>query len=154
MFVLCALSSATASIAQDTGVTARKQKQPKATPGKDPNTFVLVGAGDIAWCGNLTGAEATAKLIDKIPGTAPQDPNGQADPQNGIRQITVRTGGKSHTFLGFAQPNSEVRNADTFGALKLTLSPGKYKWEFVPEAGDTFQDSGQGTCHNAAGLSR
>ncbi len=74
MFVLCALSSATASIAQDTGVTARKQKQPKATPGKDPNTFVLVGAGDIAWCGNLTGAEATAKLIDKIPGTAPQDP--------------------------------------------------------------------------------
>jgi len=28
-----------------------------------------VGAGDVAWCGNLSGAQATAKLIDKIPGT-------------------------------------------------------------------------------------
>jgi hypothetical protein len=85
---------------------------------------------------------------------APQDQNGQADPHNGIRQITVGTGGKSHTFLGFAQPNSEVRNVDTFGVLKLTLSPGKYKWEFVPEVGDTFQDSGESTCHNAATSSR
>ena len=38
-------------------------------------------------------------------------------------------------FWDFAQPNSEVRNSDTFGVLKLTLSPGKFKWEFVPEAG-------------------
>src|ERR1700758_5867232 len=30
---------------------------------------VLVGAGDIASCDDLAGAEATAKLIDKIPGT-------------------------------------------------------------------------------------
>ncbi|HEV2730943.1 MAG TPA: metallophosphoesterase, partial [Terriglobales bacterium] len=30
---------------------------------------VLVGAGDIASCDDLSGAEATAKLIDKIPGT-------------------------------------------------------------------------------------
>lgn len=310
VFVLCVLFCAAGSIAQDAGVSAKKQETSKASPHQDPNTFVLVGAGDIAWCGNLTGAEATAKLIDKIPGTvftagdlaydkgtyeefedcyqptwgrfknrtkptpgnheyngsdasgyfrfwgkqagdpakgyysfdlgawhiialntncdaaalggcgegspeelwlrqdlaghansciiafghhalfssgfsakharhtelrtfwqdlyaahadlvlaghehsyerfAPQDPDGQADPQNGIRQITVGTGGKSHTFLGFAQANSEVRNADTFGVLKLTLSPGKYKWEFVPEAGGTFQDSGEGTCHNAA----
>jgi acid phosphatase type 7 len=81
---------------------------------------------------------------------APQDALGQADPVHGIRQITVGTGGRSHTFLGFAQPNSEVRNADTFGVLKLTLSPGKYKWEFVPEAGGKFRDFGEGTCHNAA----
>lgn len=81
---------------------------------------------------------------------APQDPAGQADREHGIRQITVGTGGRSHTFLGFAQPNSEVRNADTFGVLKLTLSTAKYKWEFVPEAGGKFQDSGEGTCHNAA----
>jgi hypothetical protein len=31
--------------------------------------FALVGAGDIAWCGNLLGAEATTKLIEAIPGT-------------------------------------------------------------------------------------
>ena len=38
---------------------------------QDKNTSdpVLVGAGDIATCGQLEGAEATAKLIDKIPGT-------------------------------------------------------------------------------------
>jgi len=38
----------------------------KHTPGQ---TFVLVGAGDIAGCKNLEGAKATAKLIDQIPGT-------------------------------------------------------------------------------------
>jgi hypothetical protein len=41
-----------------------------------------------------------------------------------------------------------VRNWDTFGVLKLTLAPGKYTWEFIPEEGKTFQDSGSGVCHN------
>jgi acid phosphatase type 7 len=80
---------------------------------------------------------------------APQDPAGHADPEHGIRQITVGTGGRSHTFLGFAQENSEVRNADTFGVLKLTLTATKYKWEFLPEPGGKFHDSGEGACHNA-----
>lgn len=296
--------------AQEVGGLARTrtEKHSKSHPGKDSGTFTLVGAGDVAWCGNLSGAEATAKLIDKIPGTVfvagdlvydrglyqefencyqptwgrfrertkpvpgnheydgsvasgyfrywgaqagepdkgyysfdlgawhiialntncgikalggcaegspeelwlrkdlaahanacilafghhalfssgllerharhpelrpfwkdlytahadlilaghehsyerftPQDPEGHADPERGIRQITVGTGGRSHTYLGPPQQNSEVRNADTFGVLKLALSPGKYRWEFVPEAGGTFQDSGEGTCHN------
>ena len=30
---------------------------------------MLVGAGDIADCSDLSGAEATAKLLEKIPGT-------------------------------------------------------------------------------------
>jgi hypothetical protein len=34
----------------------------------------------------------------------------------------VGTGGRSHTFLSHPQPNSEVRNSDTYGVLKLTLS--------------------------------
>ena len=33
------------------------------------------------------------------------------------------------------QPNSQVRNNDTFGVLKLTLRPTGYDWQFVPEAG-------------------
>ena len=37
-----------------------------STQSDDP---VLVGAGDIASCDDLAGAQATAKLIDKIPGT-------------------------------------------------------------------------------------
>jgi hypothetical protein len=80
---------------------------------------------------------------------APQDPNGHADPQNGIREIVAGTGGRSIDPLGFAAPNSEVRNASSFGVLKLTLWPGKYSWEFIPvDAANGFRDSGQGTCHN------
>lgn len=81
---------------------------------------------------------------------APQNPDGQLDEENGIRQFVVGTGGKSHTPLGFATPNSEVRNSDTFGVLKLTLSEKSYKWEFVPQAGMTFTDSGERMCHNRA----
>lgn len=39
------------------------------------------------------------------------------------------------------------RCRDTFGVLKLTLHPTSYDWDFVPEAGKTFKDSGSGTCH-------
>jgi acid phosphatase type 7 len=79
---------------------------------------------------------------------APQDPEGQADPANGIREIVAGTGGRSHDLLGFATPNSEVREWDTYGVLKLTLSPGKYTWEFIPEEGKTFHDAGSAVCHN------
>lgn len=79
---------------------------------------------------------------------APQDPEGKADPGRGIREIVAGTGGRSHDLLGFATPNSEVRNWDTFGVLKLTLSSGKYAWEFIPEEGKSFRDSGTATCHN------
>jgi hypothetical protein len=79
---------------------------------------------------------------------APQDPDGKADPEHGIREIVVGTGGRSHDFLGFATPNSEIKEWDTYGVLKLTLSPGSYTWEFIPEEGKTFRDSGSGTCHN------
>ncbi len=79
---------------------------------------------------------------------APQDPEGKADPANGIREIVAGTGGRSHDLLGFSTPNSEVRNWETFGVLKLTLSPGKYSWEFIPEEGKSFHDSGSGVCHN------
>ena len=314
--LLFLLAAATGVKAQQNASAPKpnKKKTSKSSSQKDSNTYTLVGAGDIAWCGNLTGAEATAKLIDNIPGTvfaagdlayekgtyeefencyqptwgrfrdrtkpspgnheyvgsvasgyfrywgaqagdpekgyysfelgpwhiislntnceiralggcdagspeevwlkqdlaehpkaciiayghhalfssgfsskharhvelrafwedlyvahadlvlaghehsyerfAPQDPDGHVDPEHGIRQITVGTGGRSHTFLGFAMPNSEVRNADTFGVLRLTLSPTKYKWEFIPEPGAQFHDSGEGSCHNATPSSK
>jgi acid phosphatase type 7 len=79
---------------------------------------------------------------------APQDPTGKLDLQRGIREFVVGTGGKnSHRSFASPKPNSEVRQADTFGVLKLTLHPASYDWEFVPEAGKTFTDSGSGTCH-------
>jgi hypothetical protein len=79
---------------------------------------------------------------------APQDPEGKRDPANGIREIVAGTGGRSHDLLGFATPNSEAREWGTYGVLKLTLSPGKYAWEFIPEEGKSFHDAGSGTCHN------
>ena len=84
---------------------------------------------------------------------APQDPDGKADPEHGIREIVAGTGGRSHGLLGFGTPNSEVRNWETFGVLKLTLAPGKYTWEFIPEDGKTFRDSGSGVCHNLPAVS-
>jgi hypothetical protein len=30
--------------------------------------------------------------------------------------------------------------------LKLTLSPGRYAWQFIPEEGKSFSDSGLGEC--------
>jgi acid phosphatase type 7 len=81
---------------------------------------------------------------------APQDPDGVADPEHGIREIVVGTGGRSHDPLGFAIPNSEVRDSNTYGVLKVTLSTHSYAWEFIPEEGKTFRDSGAGVCHNQA----
>jgi hypothetical protein len=81
---------------------------------------------------------------------APQDPEGKLDPEQGIREIVVGTGGRSHDLLGFATPNSEAREWDTFGVLKLTLAPGKYTWEFIPVEGKSFRDSGSAMCHNMA----
>ena len=78
---------------------------------------------------------------------APQDPNGAADPAKGIREFIIGTGGESHVSFGTIQPNSEVRNSNTFGVLELTLHPTSYDWQFVPQAGKTFTDSGSTVCH-------
>lgn len=48
-------------------------------------------------------------------------------------------GKNADRLLAAPQPNSEVRNADTYGVLKLTLHKTSYDWEFVPE------DSGHGS---------
>jgi hypothetical protein len=78
---------------------------------------------------------------------APQDPDGHPDPA-GIRQFVVGTGGNGHHEFGTVQPNSEVRNDDTYGVLRLTLRPTSYEWRFVPQAGRTFTDSGTGSCRS------
>jgi hypothetical protein len=77
---------------------------------------------------------------------APQDPDGDAA-ANGIRQFTVGTGGESHYQVGDVQPNSQVRESNTFGVLRMTLRPTGYDWQFVPVPGRTFTDSGSGSCH-------
>lgn len=78
---------------------------------------------------------------------APQTPDGLADPAHGIREFVVGTGGNNPRAFGSPKPNSEVRKAFTFGVLKLTLRAHSYDWQFIPVAGQTFTDSGTGSCH-------
>jgi len=78
---------------------------------------------------------------------APQDPDGLLDPDRGVRQFVVGTGGREHRRLKQPKPNSEVRENATFGVLKLMLHPESYDWEFIPVAGASFVDSGSTKCH-------
>ena len=79
---------------------------------------------------------------------ARQTPAGKADSKHGIRQIIVGTGGVGHYGFRGARPNSQVRNAGTFGVLKLNLYSDSYEWHFIPQAGRSFKDSGRGWCHD------
>jgi acid phosphatase type 7 len=74
---------------------------------------------------------------------APQTPGGQADPEGGISQFVVGTGGKSLNSFDAVQANSEVRLAD--GVLELTLHPEGYP---RPEQLPTRRGHLQGGSHH------
>jgi uncharacterized repeat protein (TIGR01451 family) len=84
---------------------------------------------------------------------APMNASGNLDTAQGIREFVVGVGGAFFTGIGSGRPNSLVRRGDTYGVLKLTLHPAGYDWQFAPEAGKTFSDTGAGSCHSAADLS-
>ena len=66
---------------------------------------------------------------------AQQDPDGNADPVNGIREFVVGTGGASHAkFPSVARiANSEASSDKTFGILTLGLHLDSYDWNFIPD---------------------
>ena len=78
---------------------------------------------------------------------APQGDAGTADATRGIREFVVGTGGAVLRPFGQVEPNSEVRIADNFGALKLTLGKSGYEWQFLPADGGKVNDQGAATCH-------
>jgi acid phosphatase type 7 len=78
---------------------------------------------------------------------APQRPDGTLAPDRGIREFVVGTGGSPLSDFNIIKRNSQVRNANTFGVLKLTLHSRSYEWRFKPVAGKTFTDSGSKRCH-------
>jgi hypothetical protein len=96
---------------------------------------------------------------------APITPEGELDPNNGIRQFVAGTGGEpGGSVIYYNQvPNYqdvlEVVQIGTPGVLELDLnSPnpnnpkGSYSWTFhgvpdVPIVGETFTDSGSDSCH-------
>ena len=109
-----------------------------STPNLEPLWEALYEAGaDVV----LSGHEHNYERF------APQDPAGRADPERGIREFVVGTGGKSHYPIVNPIANSEVHNDTSYGVLKLTLDPHSYEWQFVPVEGETFTDSGDARCH-------
>ena len=83
---------------------------------------------------------------------APQSPQGVLEYDRGVRQFVVGTGGDTHRGWESSAPNSEVKDPDTWGVLKLTLNPTSYDWEFIPIAGQTFTDSGSANCVTAGSV--
>jgi 3',5'-cyclic AMP phosphodiesterase CpdA len=77
---------------------------------------------------------------------APQDHLGRADPERGIREFVVGTGGAGVYRFGEVAANSEVRQWQSYGVLKFSLYSGRYEWEFVTAKGQDFTDTGTGYC--------
>jgi acid phosphatase type 7 len=78
---------------------------------------------------------------------APQTAFGVADPERGVREFVVGTGGKGVGASDKVLPNREVAYGGGFGVLELKLYQESYSWEFISVAGKTFSDSGSATCH-------
>jgi 3',5'-cyclic AMP phosphodiesterase CpdA len=80
---------------------------------------------------------------------ARQDGAGRRDPARGIRQFIVGTGGAYPTPVLLPLRNSEARDSNHVGVLKLVLHDGQYDWAFLPVAGGPLfrPDQGSAACH-------
>lgn len=79
---------------------------------------------------------------------ARQTPQGELDPERGIRQFTVGTGGGGGPdVLHDPWPNTEVRDNTSFGVIVFTLEADSYTWKFVPAEAGGFTDAGSESCH-------
>ena len=76
----------------------------------------------------------------------PQNARGGRDLARGIREFVVGTGGKSLRTFTRVSPNSEARDATSFGVLELTLGADAYAWRYRPAVGG-FADDGSARCH-------
>lgn len=74
-----------------------------------------------------------------------QDADGAADPEQGLREFVVGTGGKDLRPFGAVGVHSVVRVRDQFGVLRLRLRASGYDWEFWSEAGKIL-DAGSSPC--------
>lgn len=118
--------------------------QPRFTSGPPDNPLSVDAFWrDLAAGGADIMLSAHAHIYERF---AQLDADGKASGA-GVREFVVGTGGKMHHSIIAVAPGSEVRNAETFGVLELTLHPTSYDWRFVPEAGKTFTDSGSSPCH-------
>jgi hypothetical protein len=76
----------------------------------------------------------------------PLDPDGQPDPERGIRQFVVGTGGAPLRSVNTASAGSDRVITGQHGVLRLVLRDGAYDWQFIGTDGSVL-DSGTGVCH-------
>ncbi len=65
---------------------------------------------------------------------------------SGIRPFVIGTGGTFQRPFQFVHNGSVVRNHTTWGVVEFELRDGSYNWDFKRTSGDSFSDSGYGTC--------
>ena len=97
----------------------------------------------------LVDADADLVLVGHDHGYerfAPQNARGGRDLARGIREFVVGTGGRSLRPFTRVSPNSEARDATSFGVLELTLGADAYEWRYRPAVG-WFADAGSARCH-------
>lgn len=76
----------------------------------------------------------------------PQDAEGRRDDARGMRQFVAGTGGAFATPLFWPRANSEARDSNSTGVLKLVLGEDGYSWEFLAATGNGV-DRGAAKCH-------
>ncbi|WP_287408445.1 metallophosphoesterase [Oceanithermus sp.] len=76
---------------------------------------------------------------------APRDAAGAHDPEGGLVQFVVGTGGAGLRQIDAPGPLSRAFVDDAHGVLELTLEPGGYAWRFVTTDGEV-RDAGRASC--------
>jgi acid phosphatase type 7 len=76
---------------------------------------------------------------------AKQNPSGRRA-RHGVREFVVGTGGIGHYPFGAPARNSQIRLANVFGVLEMTLRPHAYDWRFVA-VGGRVRDRGHTACN-------
>lgn len=101
------------------------------------------------WWDVLRAAHADVVLnghIHNYQRFAALDPDGTADPANGITEYVVGTGGEQRVSVKRTARPQPMFWARTFGYLRMTLQPDGWKAEFVDYRGVVL-DSSRGACH-------
>jgi hypothetical protein len=107
-------------------------------PGKLPRWWRALydGGADVVLNGHVHSYERFAELR----------PDGSVDGERGIREFVVGTGGSGLFGFNPIPKAGSRKRIMTWGVLKLTLWPTRYRWQFIDIAG-TVRDSGSDSCH-------
>jgi calcineurin-like phosphoesterase family protein len=138
VLIACAVASAPAQTH-----TAKRPQTPSSGDSKapglaPPQPVVLVGAGDIAACKHLSGAQATAKLLDQIPGTVfalgdlAYDKGSASEFQNCYGITWGRFKSRTRPALGnheYGQSSTAAAYFDYWGEAAGPVGKGYYSYE-------------------------